>query len=107
LDSEILNGGIRQVFWNHSNWQLDEMLAAVDAIGATETASHLRKAIEVFQTGDIPESRSAFWGEDDRFHAEPTLNAIDESRCSDEASAHDWTLLVSYMRQHPDQFVHG
>jgi hypothetical protein len=30
FDSEILNGGIRQFFWNHSNWEVDETQKALE-----------------------------------------------------------------------------
>jgi hypothetical protein len=66
----------------------------------------LRQATHVFDTGDIPEGRSAYWFEDNDFHENPILNAIDDARCDDDASRRDYRYLMEYMRRHPDEFLH-
>lgn len=106
LDGDILNAGIRKVFWNHPRWEVKEMLLAMETIGAKETADDLRTAMEIYETINIPKGRTAYWS-DDEFHAEPTLNAIDAYRCSDEGSERDYAELIAYMRRHPEEFLHG
>jgi hypothetical protein len=107
VNHEILNGGIRQLFWNHGPWEIDMALEALEAIGATETAAHVRDALLIFENEETPESREEFWSADSDFQKDPRLNAIDDARCTDEAAERDWNLMIEYMRRHPEQFVHG
>lgn len=115
FDGDILNGGIRQFFRNHSPWEVEQTVAALEEIGAQESADLIRRAIAVHEEQLGWErwergSREKYIGPgytDPEYEDQPVLDAFDEARCDDDASARDYTLLHAYQRRFPERFVHG
>lgn len=112
FDSDVLNGGIRQFFHNHTPWEVQQVIDSLETIGAVESAKLIQLAIPVYETltewerGSRERICPPSWQDPD-YMAEPPLNLIDDVRCSNEASYRDYGLLIEYMRKHPEQFLHG
>jgi hypothetical protein len=111
-DSEMLNGGIRQVMQNMSAYDIEAATKSFRAIGATNTAELFEQAISVYKSKGSwkPAAKSNYpdmsnWS-DEEWENHPILDAIDAARCNDEASRRDWKLFDEYVRHHPEQFLH-
>lgn len=108
--SDLQNGGIRQVFHNLSPWGIDQAINTFRRIGANETADDLERAIEVYEQhtdwmrGSIERFAGPSWQDED-YQNEPVLNAIDE-RSNQSAIERDWNLLIHYVHEHPEEFIH-
>ena len=58
LEAEVNNGGFHQYFWNSAGDHADVALKSLNDIGASKTASLLKKAIDIAFEGKLPKSRT-------------------------------------------------
>lgn len=117
FDGDVLNGGIRQFFYNHSRSEVQKTLLLMESIGATESADLIKRAmgvydrmIENWKRNPQNQNQEQPWNDARYFDSinidSQALDAIDAARCNLESSHRDYELLNAYAHQHPEQFVH-
>lgn len=111
FDGDVLNGGIRQFFYNSTPWTVKQTVLALEAFDAHETAMLLRMAISVYERYGWPHDSHERWlklgWDEPDYAAEQDLKTFDDQRCADETSQRDYLLLNNFAHKHPALFVHG
>lgn len=83
VNSDILNGGILALFWNHTLWEVEQMLAALGELGAVETALQVRRVRDCLEMEIDPRTGRDVYGQVRDPQAEATIDAICNIRCTD------------------------
>jgi hypothetical protein len=108
FDGDILNGGIKQVFYNSTPSEIAEMLKTLQTIGAKESAELLKQATAVCKRNyQWPEGSNKRW----RLRTPPedrgqSLEFAD-ARCDEEYSRRDYALLADYLANHLEECIPG
>jgi hypothetical protein len=104
LHGDVSNGGIPQFFYNHTPRQVTEILEALKAFGAVDTAGALSRAIAIYTSKyDWPADSDERWLEQGWVLKEPELDAISENLWASESE--DYEVLERYLREHLDEVV--
>lgn len=104
LEREVNNGGFQQFFWNSSGDTAVETLRALEALGATEAARLVTRALAVFPDARPPADREARIALLETLPAEATAtwSDLDDAfyRYPDDLTA----LMREYVRANRDGF---
>ncbi|WP_047546077.1 DUF4375 domain-containing protein [Psychroserpens sp. Hel_I_66] len=104
FESELLNGGLFDFFYNTSGAYSHEVLEAYDAIGANESAELMSQAIKHFPELPVPKNifmRRSFMEKLD-VSVEKKWNAIEDSFLNSEEDI--VSLLIDYIKTHKSTF---
>jgi HEAT repeat protein len=101
LDAEVRNGGFSQYFFNSSGDLAGHAVEAAGAVGATEAARVIRKAVELFGPDGPNPDRDKRMDQLSTIDL-ATLKELDTRYydCPDDL----WELLPLYVARHPDEF---
>jgi hypothetical protein len=101
LDAEVRNGGFTQYFFNSAGDLAGRAVDAAGAIGATEAARIIRKAVALFGPGGPAPDRDARMNQLSAIEHE-ALEELDTQYydCPDDLRE----LLPMYVARHPDEF---
>jgi hypothetical protein len=104
LQAEVLNGGFDQYFFNSGGDNAAEALAGLELIGASRTASIVRRAIGVFGEGGPSRDRQLRWKQMDSWteSQKATLDALDGEFYEFPDPLDD--LIAKHCRAHPGDF---
>jgi hypothetical protein len=102
FDSEVLNGGLHQYFSNSSGQYAHEALAALEKLGATQTAKLLQQAIAAFPGKRVPKDWARRNKQLNRTDGE-LLNTLDSQyyALADSGDEDLSRLLLAFMAAHP------
>lgn len=102
FDGDVLNGGLGQYFGNHSPDEVYEDLAALKAVGATESAKILEEAIALYSDYGWPsDNLQPRVPEEPGDH--PEIERLDDMRCNEAASRRDYAIFNAYLQQHLEE----
>jgi hypothetical protein len=104
VESEVNNGGFSEYFRNTSSETAGFVAEALDEVGAPNTASICRRAIEAAFPSGLPASPEAVTSAASRFPIETQgkLNALDQEFFEYPHNLTD--LLYAYVCEHPEEF---
>jgi len=104
VEAEVNNGGFSQYFFNSSNESASFVVEALEIIGAPNTASICRKAIDAAFPAGLPGSAEAIRSVVENFSDE-VLDKLEPLDKEFFAYPHDLTdLLFAYVSKHPEEF---
>jgi hypothetical protein len=102
---EVNNGGLDQFFFNDAGKLAADALLCSDTIGASKTASILRRAISIFPDGVVPSDqakRRAFLCDSITPEQSDLIEALTSEFYDSTEPLSD--LLNSYIEKHPQEF---
>ncbi len=104
LDREVGNGGLHQYFFNSAGDRADAVVSSLDAIGASQAAGIMRRALTVFD-GTTPESdRGGRWEQMDAWTDEEKDLLAGLTSELYRARQDLGQLIAAYARAHQDDF---
>jgi Domain of unknown function (DUF4375) len=104
VESEVNNGGFSQYFANDSAESASFVVAALEAIGAPQTANICQRAIASAFPSGLPETVDSIHSAAQNFSVE-VLEKLDRLDREFYSYPHNLTnLLFGYVKAHPDDF---
>lgn len=104
MDAEVHNGGFDQYFFNSQGNHSAETVKALEAVGASRSANHLRRARALFKPEAPSPDRDVRWAQMDRIPkaTREQWNAMDEAYYASDENV--MALVCAYVRAHPEAF---
>lgn len=93
---DIENGGISQLFYNQSPYEIGQIIDTLNEIGATESVNLLKKAATLFEDHfEWPrDSRDRWLG---KTYEIPAVEALTTHYFDSDNTRHDYQLLTKYL----------